>query len=697
MTASATAPEPTTSRGQRRVRLRFGSGDRAAAGLLLLFTLVAILWANSPWGETYEHVWSMPLTFGMGDLQLSGTLHELVNDALMTFFFFVVGLEVKHEFTLGELTDRARAVVPVVAALAGLVVPAVVFVVIALPTGSAHAWGVVISTDTAFLLGALAIIGPPFPARLRTFLMTLAVVDDIGALVAIAIFYNSGARPVPLLVALGVMAVIWAVRYLRAARGLAYAVLGTALWFALAAAGVHPTLAGVAVALLIPVFAPRRTDVERAAALTRAFRESPNPRYAAAVTRSLRDSLSINDRLQAAWGPYIAFLVLPLFALANAGVHLTAQTLGDAVRSPLTWGIVAGLVLGKFLGITGATALVRWSGAGRLAPGLGMPRVAGGAALSGIGFTISLFIVTLALPDPEDQDLARVGVLTASVIAFALGWFVFRVADRLRPPRAVGATLARPVDVDRDHFRGRPNARYTIVEYGDFECPFCSRATGSIDAVIEHFGDDVRWVWRHLPLESVHPHAKEAAQAAEAAALQGRFVEMARALFANQDALDTDHLCRYAQEVGLDVDTFLMDLNATPTFFIGERRHIGPYDSATLIRALEQSAAGEPAASPPTAPPAPPGSSAPPERRGPSAPVADEAPDQTRPRGGDPRPDDALEGQCGPAGEGHADEVEPELEPAAAHLPPLAEREPERDVPGGGNGRDGDEDPAQTP
>lgn len=619
---SAPSPSTTNERGARKAK-RLGSGDRPAATLLLIFTLLAILWANSPWGWTYEAFWDLHLEVGLGDLQVSATLHQVVNDAIMTLFFFVVGLEVKREFTIGDLTDRSRAIVPIVAALAGLVLPALIFTAFTMSTGQAQAWGIVISTDTAFLLGALAIIGPKFPARLRTFLLTLAVVDDVGALLAIGVFYNSGIQVVPLVVAAVLMAALALVRFLPAGRGIAYAALGIALWIAVAMAGIHPTLAGVAVALLIPVFPPRRSDVERTAELTQAFRESPNTKYAAAVTRSLRESLSINDRLQAAWGPYISFLVLPLFALANAGVHLNAETLGDALVSPLTWGIVAGLVVGKFIGITGATALIRALGKGRLAPGLGMPRIAGGAALSGIGFTISLFIVTIALPDREEQDLARVGVLGASVIAFLLGWVIFIVADRLSPPVAVGAVLARPVDPERDHIRGRVDAPYTIVEYGDYECPFCSRATGSIDAVREHFGDELRYVWRHLPLESVHPHAKEAAQAAEAAGRQGEYFEMGRLLFAHQDALTPDDLVAYAAELDLDVDRFaedlhspkvirrveddlldaeMMDLHSTPTFFIGERRHKGPYDSATLIRALEAQGAQAPAPEPEPAP-----------------------------------------------------------------------------------------------
>lgn len=584
------------------------SGDRLSAGLMLLGTALALLWANSPWGATYHEFWELHVGLSLGDFHVEATLHEVVNDMLMTFFFFLVGLEVKRELTIGELTDRSRAIVPIVAAIAGLIVPAALFIPLGAMVGEADAWGIVISMDTAFLLGALALIGPAFPKRLRTFLLTLAVVDDIGALAVIGIFYSGVLSPVPLVTAAVLMGLIALVRFVPVGRGLLYALLGVALWVAVLAAGIHPTLAGVAVALLIPVFSPRRADVEQAAALTQAFRESPNPQYAAALTRSIRQSLSINERIDMAWRPYVAYGVLPLFALANAGVHLGPEVFRDAFTSPLTWGIILGLVVGKFVGITGATALVRASGKGQLAPGLAMHRVAGGAALSGIGFTISLFIVPIAIEDPELQDLARVGVLTASVVAFLLGWAIISVGDRLRPPQPVGAKLARPVDPERDHVFGSGAATCEIVEYGDFECPFCSRATGSVDAVLAHFGSDVRWVWRHLPLDQPHPHAQEAAQAAEAAGLQGRFYEMARLMFANQDHLARTDLFGYAEQLGLDLDRFaddltspdvlrrvqddrldaeVMDLHSTPTFFINGVRHIGPYDSASLIRALE--------------------------------------------------------------------------------------------------------------
>jgi Na+/H+ antiporter NhaA len=610
----------TTESSPRIVRLlptRFSRDPKAvkttentAAALLLAFTVAAIVWANSPWAEMYWAFLDTYVGFTFGEHHFELTVKHLVNDGLMTFFFFIVGLEVTGEFSIGELTDRSRAAVPVVAALAGLAVPAAIFLVFNPSGENAQAWGVVISTDTAFLIGALAIIRPKFPARLRIFLLTLAVVDDVGALVVIALFYSDRIQVVPLVVSLALIVAIALVRFLPVARGPAYAVLGFALWVALFVAGVHPTLAGVALALLIPVFSPERRQVEQAVDLIRAFRQSPNSQYARAATRGLRQSISINERLQTDVGPYVSFVVLPLFALVNAGVRLDSDSVTAALRSPLTWGIVAGLVVGKFVGITAATWFMRRTGMGELAPGLTLRRVAGGAALSGIGFTISLFIVDIAITDPARQDQAIIGVLIASVVAFIAGWATFRVTDWVSPPEPVGLKLLRPVDPDRDHIRGDPNAPLTLVEYGDFECPFCSRATGAIDEVRAHFGDELRYVWRHLPLERVHPRAFDAARASEAAALQGKFFEMGRELFGHQDDLEWSDMYRYAVAIGCDIERFdqdvrvhaskvlhrvqddaqdaeLMDLNSTPTFFVNGKRHKGPWDSASLIRALE--------------------------------------------------------------------------------------------------------------
>ena len=585
--------------------------ENTAAALLLVFTIAALVWANSPWAETY---WTLldthvGLTFGGHHFEL--TVKHLVNDGLMTFFFFIVGLEVTREFAIGELTDRSRAAVPVVAAVAGLAIPAGIFLLFNPSGEDAQAWGVVISTDTAFLIGALAIIRPKFPARLRIFLLTLAVVDDVGALCVIALFYSDRIQIVALGISVVLLVAIALVRFLPAARGPAYAVLAFALWVELFIAGVHPTLAGVAVALLIPVFTPERQQVEQTVDLIRAFRQSPNSQYARAATRGLRQSISINERLQTDVGPYVSFVVLPLFALVNAGVRLDSESVTTALRSPLTWGIVAGLVVGKFVGITGATWFMQRTGIGQLAPGLTLRRVAGGAALSGIGFTISLFIVDIAITDPARKEQALIGVLIASVVAFLAGWAIFRITDWVSPPEPVGLKLLRSVDPDRDHIRGDPNAPLTLVEYGDFECPFCSRATGAIDEVGAHFGNELRYVWRHLPLERVHPRAFDAARASEAAALQGKFFQMARELFEHQDDLEWSDMYRYAVAAGCDIERFdqdvrvhsskvlhrvqddaqdaeLMDLNSTPTFFVNGKRHKGPWDSANLIRALEE-------------------------------------------------------------------------------------------------------------
>ena len=584
--------------------------ETVSAALLLAFTVVAIGWANSPWADSYASLWSTVVDVRVGTNHFGLTLRALVNDGLMALFFFSVGLEVKRELTIGELTDRSRALMPVAAAVAGLVLPACIFLLINRHGALAHAWGVVISTDTAFVVGALAVVGPRFSARLRVFLLTLAVADDIGALAVIAVFYTDGVHWAPLLVAAVMCAAIDAVRYMRGCSGPAYAVLAVALWFSLHAAHVHPTLTGVLVALLIPVFAPRRADVERTLELARAFRQSPNPSHARAAVQGLRDSISINERLQASFAPFVNFLVLPVFALANAGVHLSGAALEAATTSPLTWGIVAGLGLGKLVGISGAAALLSVTSLGRLAPGLTAGRVAGGAALSGIGFTISLFIVDIAIANPVLQDQARVGVLAASLLALGLGGAIFKVVNHVSPPTAVGAVLVRPVDPTRDHIRGDLNAPLTLVEYGDFECPFCSRATGAIDEVRAHFGSELRHVWRHLTLTRVHRYAFDAALASEAAALQGRFFDMGKMLFEHHHALAPLDLAKYAGMLGLDVQRFeedmhsaqvlnrvkddvldaeVMDLQATPTYFIGNARHHGPYDAVTLIRALEAS------------------------------------------------------------------------------------------------------------
>jgi Na+/H+ antiporter NhaA len=598
--AHRAAPKPSIA-----AKIRSMGQNRIGALLLLLATVAAVVWANA--SGTYATFWETHLSIGLGDLHLEFTLHALVNDALMAIFFFTVGLEVRREFAIGELTSWSRAMVPVLASLAGLAIPALLFVLIAAPSGHAAAWGVVISTDTAFLVGALALVGPRVPGRLRIFLLALAVVDDIGALAIIALVYTADFDAFPLIIAAVGLAGVYFTRYLRSGRGPVYATLAVIVWLAFLASGVHPTLAGVAIALLVPVYRPNRRDVEHALELARTFRQSPNTEYARAAANSLRESISINERLQSAYAPYVAYVILPLFALANAGVVITPEILSAAITSPLTWGIVLGLVLGKFIGIFGSTSLLKLLKIGEFGPGLTLDRIAGGAALSGIGFTISLFIVDLAIADPDAQNEARVGVLAASVVAFLIATVLFRISDSLHPGLETGQRLVRPVDPRRDHVFGRPDAKYTIVEYGDFQCPFCLKASGSIPEVQRELGDELRYVWRHAPLTQQHPNALAGAEASEAASMQGKFFEFERALFADQENQRPSDIVRIARTLDLDVDRFERDLESAevttrvrddmldaeamgitsvPTFFVNGRRHVGPFDAQSLIRAL---------------------------------------------------------------------------------------------------------------
>ncbi|QNG18155.1 Na+/H+ antiporter NhaA [Rhodococcus triatomae] len=594
--------------------LRDDTGDdKLAAGFLLAATALALLWANI--GDSYATFWHTPVSVQIGDYGITLDVKHWVNDALMTLFFFVVGLEVKRELAIGELTDRSRAAVPLVAAAAGLALPALVFLLLN-PTGEeARAWGVVVSTDTAFVLGALALVGPKNAARLRVFVLTLAVADDIGALTIIAVFYTEDLSfGFLMLGGLGLL-VIMQLRRLEVWRGVAYFVVAAATWVAFFESGVHPTLVGVLIALILPVYAPRRSEVEQAGALARAFRQSPSSDHARAAQLGVLRAVSMNDRLLRFYQPYTAYLVVPIFALANAGVELSGQTLRQAISSPLTWGVVLGLVVGKFVGITGATWLMRRLQPASVPPGLPFAHVAGGAALAGIGFTISLFIVDLAIESPLLANEARVGVLFAAILATLSGWAIFRISDWRTPPtEPAGTHLLRPVDPARDHIRGPVDAPLTLVEYGDFECPFCSKATGSLREVFEHFGPSLRYVFRHLPKEQEHPSARYAAEASEAAGAQGRFWEMHDLLFRHSDALGEDDIYRYAEALGLDLDRFEKDLRTdeyglrvdddvldartseigmTPTFYLGgpgqdPMRHTGPFDAASLIAGLER-------------------------------------------------------------------------------------------------------------
>lgn len=578
-----------------------------SAAILVAATLLAVVWVNSPIGDTYDEFWHLKAGFVLGPYELILDLKHWVNDGLMALFFFTIGLEVKRELAIGELTDRRRAAVPIVAAVAGLALPALIFLAFNAGTAAAHAWGVVVSTDTAFVLALLALVGPRPGTRLRLFLVTLAVADDIGALTIIAFFYTESLSWGWLGLALLGLAVVGLLRWLRVRRDGAYLAVGILTWIAAYQSGVHATLAGVAIALILPVYPPKREAVERVEAVTRAFRQSPSAEYERLARRQITSSVAINERLQVLLRPFIALVVLPLFALANAGVSLSGESLAAAATSRLTWGVIAGLVIGKLVGVLLGARLAARTPWAELPPGLTHKQLAGGAALAGIGFTISLFIVDLALDDPALQDQARVGVFAASLIAAGLGALSFYLGRADAALSGPPVELLRPVDPERDHIRGRVDAPLTLVEYADFECPFCSKATGSIAELREWLGKDLRYVFRHLPMEQVHPHARAAALASEAAAAQGRFWELADQMFAHSEALEPDDLRAYAAEIGLDLDRFDEDLrtrryekrvdddaidaetsevHGTPTFYVNGLRHLGPYDAQTLAVAL---------------------------------------------------------------------------------------------------------------
>jgi NhaA family Na+:H+ antiporter len=371
----------------------FVSLEAASGIVLLLAAVAAIVWANADTAG-YSGWWGRELTLGPGDLAITESLVHWVNDALMTVFFFVVGLEIKRELVTGELRDRRRAALPAIAAFGGMVVPALIYVALNVGGGGLDGWAIPMATDIAFAVGVLALLGARVPGSLKVFLLTLAIVDDIGAIVVIALFYSSGIDLVWLLGAGAVVLVVVTMSRVRVDRPIAYVVPGVVLWVCLHEAGIEPTLAGVVLGLLTPAL-PRR-------------------------------GVPVLERLERGLHPASSFVIVPIFALANAGVILSADAIDHALASRVTLGIVAGLVVGKAVGILGASALALRFRAGTLPDGLGLRHVAGVATLGGIGFTVSLFITDLAFRGSVIDD-AKIGVLGASALAALLGLTVVRI------------------------------------------------------------------------------------------------------------------------------------------------------------------------------------------------------------------------------------------------------------------------------
>ena len=591
--------------------------EAGGAIVLLTATLTALIWANSPWADSYHRLWSTPLSVGLGSLHLSLDLGHWVNDGLMSLFFLVLGLEVRREFDRGELRERRRAAVPLIAGLGGMALPALLFLTLNPGGEAARGWAMVMATDTAFALGVLALAGRRCPLRLRIFLLTLVVVDDVGAIGVIAIAYSSAVMPVWLLLAAAALVAIAVLRRAGVESSTPYWLLGLGAWLCTLQGGVHPTVAGVAIGLSTSAYPPRRADLQRASGLARAFREQPSAALASEAARRITRSLSPNERLQHTLHPWTSFVVVPLFALANAGIVLSTDVLGRAFASPLAIGVVLGLVIGKPVGITLGAWLATRQPFGGLALAVPWPSLVATSSVAGIGFTVSLLIAELSYTGAMLEE-AKVGILGASILAALLGSAMLRglaLLPRDWMRRAQGrvalpiADLAVVVDPARDHLLGSADAGVVLVEYGDYECPYCKSAAVVIPVLRRRFDGNLCYVTRHFPLPDVHPNAALAAEAVEAAGAQGKFWEMHELLFARQDRLQLADLLRYAVELGLDVGAFEADLTSarfadrvaadvegaeaagvagTPTFFINDRRYVGAYDVDSLEGALRE-------------------------------------------------------------------------------------------------------------
>ncbi|WP_141137511.1 Na+/H+ antiporter NhaA [Blastococcus mobilis] len=579
----------------------------AGAGLMVAATLLALAWANSPWGSSYDRLWHTEVALRFGDAQIAMDLQHWVNDGLMVFFFFLIGMEVRRELSMGELVQRSRLRIPALAAVAGLVLPALIYLAINAGGEGAVGWGIPMATDTAFVLGALALFGQHCPIQLRVFLLSLSVVDDIGALSAIAIFYSDEIDLVALGIAGACVLAFIGLSRMQVWRGPAYFAVGAVMWVAMYESGVHATIGGVVLGLLVSAYPPRRAEIERAGSLARAFRQSPEPGVAREAKLSVERAVSPNERIGAVLVPWSSYLVVPVFALANAGVRIDGALLERALTSRVTIGVFVGLAVGKLLGVGLAATLAVRLRLGVLPPGVSLGSVWSGAALTGLGFTVSLFVTDLAFDDAELREEATVGILAAAVVSAALGALFFRLLGRGGGAPERPDALDPPVDPAVDHIRGPVDAPLTLVEYGDMECPFCGRATGVVSELRGRFGDDLRYVFRHLPLVEVHPHAQLAAEATEAAGAQGRFWEMHDRLFAHQDELDAPGLLDHAAGLGLDLERFARELGdgtygqrvrddvagaeasgveATPTFFVNGVRHAGWAGTDELAAAL---------------------------------------------------------------------------------------------------------------
>src|SRR4051794_25550898 len=452
--------------------------EAGGSALLLAATVLALAWANSPWAAGYESFWSTEATIGAGNATLSLELRDWVNDAAMALFFLVVGVEIKREVATGELRDRRNIAAPALGALGGLIAPALIYWLINRSGPGSGGWGIVMSTDTAFVLGILALFGPRCPDRLRLFLLTLSIADDIGAITVMALFYSRDLSVPALVLSAALVAVLVGLRWLGVWRLTPYALTGILLWVAVHASGVHATLAGVLVGLLLPsplpgswwwvpghasgvhatlagvlvaLLRPSRPPdsevVERPREYGRALREAPDAERARLAALAAAATVPAGARLELALHRWTAYLVVPVFGLANAGVSLSLDTLRAAATSPVTLGVAIALPVGKAIGITTGTTVALRAGWGVLPGGVRWSHLMAGATLGGIGFTISLFITRLAFTDVHLREQATIGILAGSLPAAIAGTVLLRVLGErfsLCSPEAEGPPSLPP-------------------------------------------------------------------------------------------------------------------------------------------------------------------------------------------------------------------------------------------------------------
>jgi Na+/H+ antiporter NhaA len=590
---------------------RFVRTESGSAVVLVAAIVAALVWANVDAGS-YRTVWDTRLALHLGRYGVGDDLRTWLNSGLMTFFFLVVGLETRREFDLGDLRERRRFVLPMVAGVVGMAIPVAVYLLINLGAGSEPGWGVAMSTDTALALGVLAVLGRDIPDRMRVFVLTVFVVDDLAALVVIAVAYSHRVRVMPIVLAAVTLAAAIVVIRLRL-RPIVFAVLGLLMWAFLRAGGIDPIVVGLTFGLIAPAYTPLRSRLQEATGLVREFREQPTPELARTARTGLVSTLSPNARWQSIYHPWTSFGIVPLFALANAGIGLDGSFLAHAYTAPVTLGVLIGYVVGKPVAVIASSwAVTRWS-RGRIRPPVGRVAVAGSGTIAGIGFTVALLIASRAFHGVR-LDEAKLGALSAAVLAALLTAAVLWSTSRLPAERRNRVLFGDPrliqdlipaVDPDRDHVRGPRQAEITIIEFGDFQCPYCGQAEPMLREVL---GDaTIRYVWRHLPLDDVHPNARFAAEAAEAAADQGAFWPMRDLLLEHQDELSRTDLIGFATRLGLDVDRFtaqlddgvhqaridrdvesaeLSGVSGTPTFFVNGQRLYDRYDVDTITATI---------------------------------------------------------------------------------------------------------------